>query len=101
MKTRQPRAIDREIAKRLRIARIAAGVTQAGAADHLGITFQQVQKYESGDNRVSAGCLALLAQCYGRPVEWFFDGGTIGSEHITTKPIARARVLAKAHEALK
>jgi transcriptional regulator with XRE-family HTH domain len=69
--------IDRDVAKRLRLARIAAGVTQAAAAGHVGVTFQQLQKYETGTNRVTAGCLALLAQLYGQPIGWFFEDGTI------------------------
>jgi transcriptional regulator with XRE-family HTH domain len=102
MTTRKPSIIDRDIAKRLRLARIAAGVTQAAAADHVGVTFQQLQKYETGANRVSAGSLALLAQAYGRPVGWFFEDGAIDIRpEITARPVARARAAAKLHEALK
>jgi transcriptional regulator with XRE-family HTH domain len=102
MSTRQPSVIDREIAKRLRVARIAAGITQAAAADHVGVTFQQLQKYETGTNRVSAGCLKLLAQCYGRPIGWFFEGGAINIfPELATKPVAQARAATKMQEALK
>jgi transcriptional regulator with XRE-family HTH domain len=102
MATRKPSIIDRDIAKRLRLARIAAGVTQAAAADHVGVTFQQLQKYETGTNRVSAGCLKLLAQCYGRPIGWFFEGNAISIlPELAARPVARARAAAKLHEALK
>jgi transcriptional regulator with XRE-family HTH domain len=102
MTTRKPSIIDRDIAKRLRLARIAAGVTQAAAADHVGVTFQQLQKYETGTNRVSAGSLALLAQIYGRPVAWFFEGGAIDLRpEIAARPVTRARAAAKMHAALK
>jgi transcriptional regulator with XRE-family HTH domain len=99
--TRQPSVIDREIAKRLRLARIAAGLSQENAASHVGVTFQQVQKYENGTNRVSAGSLALLAQAYGRPVAWFFEDGVVDIRPEITRPVARARAATKMHEALK
>jgi transcriptional regulator with XRE-family HTH domain len=102
MTMKQPSIIDRAIAKRLRLARIAAGVSQAQAAEHIGVTFQQVQKYENGTNRVTAGCLALLAQVYGRPVAWFFENSAIDMRsEIAARPVARARAAAKLHEALK
>lgn len=66
--------IDVHVAKRLRAARQIAGVSQEKAAKLFGITFQQIQKYENGSNRVSAGKLALLAQFYKLPVTWFFEG---------------------------
>jgi transcriptional regulator with XRE-family HTH domain len=96
MTTRKPSIIDRDIAKRLRVARIAAGVTQSRAAEHVGVTFQQLQKYETGTNRVTAGSLKLLAQIYGRPVAWFFEGGAIDlRSELATRPIARARAATK------
>jgi transcriptional regulator with XRE-family HTH domain len=102
MATKKPSIIDRDIARRLRLARIAAGVTQEDAASHVGVTFQQVQKYEAGTNRVSAGCLALLAQVYGRPVGWFFESSAIDiRREIATRPVARARAAANLQEALK
>lgn len=66
--------IDLRVSKRLRAARMMAGISQEKAGEHLGLTFQQLQKYERGANRISAGKLAMLAQFYGKPVEWFFDG---------------------------
>lgn len=49
-----------------------SGRTQVGAAEALGITFQQIQKYEKGANRIAAGRLFELAKLYGKPIEWFF-----------------------------
>ena len=67
-------AITRHIGMRLRAARNQAGMSQEKAADVLGLTFQQVQKYESGANRVSPAYLVLLAEHLGKPLSWFFDG---------------------------
>lgn len=66
--------LHQHVARRLRAARLTAGVSQETAGKHLGITFQQVQKYENGANRVSAGSLGMLAQLYKVPVGWFFEG---------------------------
>jgi transcriptional regulator with XRE-family HTH domain len=102
MRKKQPSATDRRIAKRLRLARIAAGITQSQAAEHVEVTFQQVQKYETGTNRITAGCLAQLAQLYGRPIDWFFERGMIDiPPEIATRPVTRARAAAKLQEALK
>jgi transcriptional regulator with XRE-family HTH domain len=64
--------IDAHISARLRVARMESGVTQQCSAEALGITFQQIQKYESGKNRISAGRLFELAKLYRKPIDWFF-----------------------------
>lgn len=56
----------------LRLARIEAGKSQQDIANLLGITFQQVQKYERGLNRLSAGALKYLGECLGKPIDFFF-----------------------------
>ena len=55
------RAMDREIGARLRTYRLAAHITQSGLGDALSVTFQQIQKYESGRNRISGHRLVLAA----------------------------------------
>jgi transcriptional regulator with XRE-family HTH domain len=65
---------DRHVAGRIRQARLMAGMTQEATGDALGLTFQQIQKYEKGTNRVGSGKLAALAKLYGKPVAWFFEG---------------------------
>ncbi|MEX6505812.1 helix-turn-helix domain-containing protein [Jiella sp. M17.18] len=65
--------IDRQIAARIRIARLESGLSQEKLAEALGITFQQVQKYEKGMNRVSAGRLREIADTLGRDITWFFE----------------------------
>jgi transcriptional regulator with XRE-family HTH domain len=64
--------IDAYVSTRLRVARLESGETQMSAAEALGISFQQVQKYERGSNRIAAGRLFELARLYGKPIDWFF-----------------------------
>lgn len=61
------------IAQRIKKMRMIAGFTQAEVAEKLGISFQQLQKYESGKNRISAVRVELLAQILGLPVSAFFE----------------------------
>jgi transcriptional regulator with XRE-family HTH domain len=71
-RTRRLTTVDGEVAKRLRSLRHRAGLTQEKAAEAIGLTFQQLQKYEKGTNRISSGKLAALAQLYKVPVATFF-----------------------------
>ena len=66
--------IDRRIGQNLRDKRLAASMSQEALGDALGVTFQQVQKYEKGVNRVSASGLWLAAVAIGVPVAAFFEG---------------------------
>lgn len=72
--TRTPSAIDRHIGARLRIARQTADLTLVEMAKHAGLSSQQIQKYETGDSRITAARLYQFATVLGRPVEWFFEG---------------------------
>ena len=69
----QSRSFDQHIAGRIRARRLLLGISQAKLGARLGVTFQQVQKYESGTNRVSAGRLWEIAKFFETPVGWFFD----------------------------
>jgi transcriptional regulator with XRE-family HTH domain len=75
----KPDFIDREIGRRLRVARIAANIRQYRAANLVGVTYQQMRKYEVGCNRVSAVIVARLAQIYRRPVGWFLEEVSLGA----------------------
>lgn len=66
--------IDRHIGERIRERRTLLGFTQETLAEILGISYQQVQKYETGANRVTAGRLFQIAQCLDCNVAIFFDG---------------------------
>jgi transcriptional regulator with XRE-family HTH domain len=72
--SRKPSDYDLHIAARLMIARQKAGITQSWAADLIGVSFQQIQKYEHGTNRISAGTLLSLAHAYGYPIGYFYEG---------------------------
>ena len=74
MSNRLPNAIDRYVASRLRLRRREAGVTQDMLADAVGVSFQQVQKYEEGTDRITAGALYQLATKLEVPVQYFFEG---------------------------
>jgi transcriptional regulator with XRE-family HTH domain len=77
MVTRSVTPIDIEVGKRIRLRRIEKGLSQTELGDHLGITFQQVQKYENGVNRVGASRLNKIAELLQVPISFFFhaDGG--------------------------
>ena len=66
--------IDRRVGARVRLRRRELGISQTELAHSLGLTFQQVQKYESGANRISASKLYDIATCLHAPIETFFDG---------------------------
>ncbi len=65
--------LDIEIGQRLRRARLSKGLTQQGLAEQIGISFQQVQKYENGSNRVSSSRLLGIVGKLGIPITYFFD----------------------------
>ena len=71
----EPGPIDRYVGSRLRSRRLLVCVSQQKLADALGVTFQQIQKYEKGTNRISASRLQLIARLLDVPVSFFFDGG--------------------------
>ena len=62
---------DSHVGKRVRIRRLMLGLSQSELAEALGLTFQQVQKYEKGANRISASRLQQIAQILRMPVEYF------------------------------
>lgn len=66
--------INREIGKRLRVARIAHGITLARLGQALGVSFQQIQKYENGTNRLSAARLVQAAAFLDVPLMTFLEG---------------------------
>ncbi len=69
-----PNPIDSHVGMRLRMRRAQVGMSQEKLGDALGITFQQVQKYEKGTNRIGASRLQLAARVLDIPVNFFFDG---------------------------
>jgi transcriptional regulator with XRE-family HTH domain len=73
--TKSPNPIDRHVGARVKMRRVLLGMSQEKLGEALGITFQQVQKYEKGTNRIGASRLQLAAKILGVPVNFFFEGG--------------------------
>jgi transcriptional regulator with XRE-family HTH domain len=71
---RRPIPVDLHVGARVRMRRKFLGVSQEKLADALGLTFQQVQKYERGTNRISASKLFEISRFLEAPVAYFFDG---------------------------
>lgn len=87
-------AIDRHVGVQLRYRRSAAGLSQEQVALHLGVSFQQIQKYEKGRNRISAGRLLQAAALFGVQVQCFFDGLSEISESDQSDNGDQKRILA-------
>jgi transcriptional regulator with XRE-family HTH domain len=68
-----PDAVDVHVGKRLRVRRSLLGMSQEKLSDQVGITFQQIQKYEQGTNRISAGRLYKLSKVLNVPISYFFE----------------------------
>jgi transcriptional regulator with XRE-family HTH domain len=66
--------LDRFVSEKVRARRKEIGMTQQALASSIGVTFQQLQKYEKGTNRISAGRLLTIARVLKMPVARFFDG---------------------------
>ena len=72
--TKSPNPIDRHVGSRVRMRRMLIGMSQEKLGDALGITFQQVQKYEKGTNRISASRLQHIARILGVTIGFFYEG---------------------------
>ena len=72
-KPKQTTEIDHGVGSRIAFLRTANGLSQSALASALGVSFQQVQKYETGKNRVGAGRLQAIAERLGVPVSSFFE----------------------------
>ena len=100
-----PRETDKHIGRRLREARLARGFSQGALGKKLGVTFQQVQKYESGANRIGGSRLWDISGILDVPVGYFFEGlpatGTAVSAKESEAPLTRrALELAKEIDAI-
>jgi transcriptional regulator with XRE-family HTH domain len=81
-----PDPVDIHVGRRLRQARLLAGKSQEELGDGVGVSFQAVQKYEQGENRLSASRLYRAAQFLDRPVSFFFDeieGGAPSGQQVS------------------
>src|SRR5680860_5840 len=71
---RKPNPIDIHVGSRVRLRRTMSGMSQEKLGEGLGITFQQIQKYEKGTNRIGASRLQEIASLLSTPVSFFFEG---------------------------
>jgi transcriptional regulator with XRE-family HTH domain len=74
MAKKAPNPIDKHVGSRVRMRRMMLGMSQEKLGDALGLTFQQVQKYEKGTNRIGASRLQQIAHILQVPVSFFFEG---------------------------
>jgi len=74
MVKKAPNPVDRHVGSRVRMRRMMLGMSQETLGDGLGLTFQQVQKYENGKNRIGASRLQQISHILQIPVPFFFEG---------------------------
>lgn len=74
---KSPGPVDKHVGSRVRMRRILVGMSQEKLGEALGLTFQQVQKYEKGTNRIGASRLQQIAQVLGVPVMFLFEGAPL------------------------
>jgi len=79
MSTKAPNPVDKYVGSRVRMRRIMLGMSQEKLGEALGLTFQQIQKYEKGTNRVGASRLQQISEVLQVPVQFLFEGGPTGT----------------------
>ncbi len=77
---KSPKAEDVAIGEKIKARRMALGMSQEKLAEQLGVTFQQVQKYENGTNRVSVSRMLQIAAALNAPPSWFFPAAAESRE---------------------
>ena len=85
-RTNEP--VDRLVGRNVRIFRKAKGISQTALGDAIGVTFQQVQKYENGVNRIGSSRLASISKILGVPIERLFEGAR--KSDVDTDPLSDA-----------
>jgi transcriptional regulator with XRE-family HTH domain len=92
MTKKAPNPIDKHVGSRVRMRRMMLGMSQEKLGDALALTFQQVQKYEKGTNRIGASRLQQISHILQVPVAFFFEGaphltdGTMAAESVESAP---------------
>jgi transcriptional regulator with XRE-family HTH domain len=81
MPKKLPDPIDKHVGGRVRMRRLMLDMSQTALGDRLGLTFQQVQKYEKGTNRISASRLQQTSEILQVPVSFFFEGLPQSTDH--------------------
>src|SRR3954462_1232159 len=85
-RVKDPQPVDRHVGSRVRMRRMMIGMSQEKLGEACGITFQQIQKYEKGMNRMGASRLHHIARILQVPVEFFYEGVPSGPD--SGKPLA-------------
>ena len=81
-KKKIPHLIDKHVGSRVRMRRLMLGLTQQKLGKKLGVTFQQLQKYEKGTNRISASRMLAIAEILQVPAPFFFEGAPGVEDHL-------------------
>ena len=79
--SRETNEVDRFVGERIRLYRSMVGMSQQKLAENLGVTFQQLQKYERGENRIGAGRLLTVATVLGIPITFLLDEEGFSQRH--------------------
>lgn len=88
MAGKKPNPVDTHVGSRVRLRRMLLGMSQERLGDGMGLTFQQVQKYEKGVNRIGASRLFQISKILDVPVQFFFEEAPYAGEHGTAKGMA-------------
>ena len=83
-----PHPIDVHVGSRVRLRRTLLGLNQTQLGEKLGITYQQIQKYETGFNRISASRLYMLTKILDTPLAYFFDDVPQDTENAVPHPVS-------------
>jgi transcriptional regulator with XRE-family HTH domain len=75
MSSKAPNPVDKYVGSRVRMRRIMLGMSQEKLGEALGLTFQQIQKYEKGTNRVGASRIQQISEVLQVPISFLFEGG--------------------------
>ncbi|MEA2894299.1 MAG: hypothetical protein QOI05_5092 [Bradyrhizobium sp.] len=86
MPAKPPNPVDRHVGSRVRMRRIMLGMSQEKLGEGLGLTFQQIQKYEKGTNRIGASRIQHIAEILQVPVSFLFEGSPSSSAHFDEAP---------------
>jgi transcriptional regulator with XRE-family HTH domain len=84
--SRRPNPIDIHVGGRVRLQRMLLGISQEKLGEKLGLTFQQVQKYEKGVNRIGASRLFDLAMVLNVPIQYFYEDAPAGEARVPPSP---------------
>jgi transcriptional regulator with XRE-family HTH domain len=80
--SRRADQVDVRVGKRVRAYRLAQGMSQTALGEKVGVTFQQIQKYESGTNRIGSGRLKKIATVLGIPIVALFGEDEVGGDKV-------------------